>query len=122
VAQTLTVRGSAFKARFAGEDVTPNKEEADTTNQGASSVGNGQKRQRANTFFATDRQKVKRACYKACDKPYDISRYWLAVKAIRPPGWTPSRKAVDDFQKRLKKQTSFAELVEKAKAEHKDQA
>jgi flagellar biosynthesis regulator FlaF len=122
VAQTPTVRGSAFEARFAGEDVTPDEEEADTTNQGASSVGNGRKRQRANTSSATDRQKVKRARCKACDKPHDISRCWLAVEATRPPGWTPSRKAVDDFQKRLKKQTSLAELVEKARAEHEDQA
>jgi hypothetical protein len=74
VAQPLTVKGSAFEARFAGEDITPDKEEADTTNQGASSVGNGQKRQRANTSSVTDRQKVKRARYKACDKPHNISR------------------------------------------------
>jgi hypothetical protein len=40
VAQTPTVRGSAFKARFAGKDVTPDEEEANITNQGASSVGN----------------------------------------------------------------------------------
>jgi hypothetical protein len=84
VAQPLTVRESAFKARFAGEDITPDEEEADTINQGASSVRNSRKRQRANTFSATDRQKVKKARYKACDKPYNISRYWLAVKAIRP--------------------------------------
>jgi hypothetical protein len=86
VTQTPTVRGSAFEARFAGENITLNKEEADTTNQGASSVGNSQKRQRANTSSATDRQKVKRARYKACDKPHDINRCWLAVKATRPPG------------------------------------
>jgi hypothetical protein len=55
VTQTPTIRKSAFKARFAGEDITPNKEEADTTNQGANSVGNGQKRQRANTSSATNR-------------------------------------------------------------------
>jgi hypothetical protein len=122
VAQPLIINGSAFEARFAGEDITPDKEETDTTNQGASSVGNSQKRQRANTFSTTDRQKVKRVCYKACDKPYNISKYWLAVKAIRPPGWTPLRKVVNDFQKRLKKQTSLAELVKKARAEHKDQA
>jgi hypothetical protein len=30
VAQTPIVRESAFKARFAGEDITPDKEEADT--------------------------------------------------------------------------------------------
>jgi hypothetical protein len=98
VAQPLTIRESAFKARFAGEDVTSDEEEADTTNQEASSVGNGQKRQRANTSSATDRQKVKRARYKACDKPYNISKCWLAVKATRPPGWTPSRKAVMTFK------------------------
>jgi hypothetical protein len=54
VAQTLTIKGSAFKARFAGKDVTLDKEEANITNQGANSVGNSQKRQRANTSFATD--------------------------------------------------------------------
>jgi hypothetical protein len=86
VAQPLTIRGSAFKARFAGEDVTPDKEKADITNQGASSVGNGRKRQRANTSSATDRQKVKRARCKACDKSHNISKCWLAVKATRPPG------------------------------------
>jgi hypothetical protein len=122
VAQPLTIRRSAFKARFAGKDITPDKEEANTTNQGASNVGNSQKRQRANTSSATDRQKVKRARYKACDKPHNISKCWLAVKATRPPGWTPLRKAVNDFEKRLKKQKSLAELVEKARAEHKDQA
>jgi hypothetical protein len=85
VAQTPIVRRSAFEARFAGEDITPDKEEADTTNQEASSVGNSRKRQRANTSFATDRQKVKRARCKACDKPHNISKCWLAVKATRPP-------------------------------------
>jgi hypothetical protein len=75
VAQTPTVKRSAFKARFAGKDITPDKEEANTTNQGASSVGNGRKRQRANTSSATNRQKVKRARCKACDKPHNISRY-----------------------------------------------
>jgi hypothetical protein len=44
VAQTPIVKGSAFEARFAGKDVTPDKEEADTTNQGVSSVVNGRKR------------------------------------------------------------------------------
>jgi hypothetical protein len=29
---------------------------------------------------------------------------------------------MNNFKKRLKKQTSFTELVKKAKAEHKDQA
>jgi hypothetical protein len=86
VAQPLTVRESAFKARFAGKDITPDKEEANTTNQRANSVKNGRKRQRANTFSATNRQKVKRVRYKACDKPHNISRCWLAVKAIKPPG------------------------------------
>jgi hypothetical protein len=74
VAQTPTVRGSAFEARIAGEDITLNEKKANTTNQRASSIGNGRKRQRANTSFATDRQKVKRARYKACDKPHNISR------------------------------------------------
>jgi hypothetical protein len=74
VAQTPIVKKSAFKARFAGKDVTPDKEKANITNQEASSVGNGQKRQRANTSFVTDRQKVKRARCKACDKPHNISR------------------------------------------------
>jgi hypothetical protein len=122
VAQLLTIKGNAFKARFAGEDITPNEEKANTTNQGASNVRNGRKRQRANTSSATDRQKVKRARYKACDKLYNISKCWLAVKATRPPGWTPSRKAVDNFEKRLKKQKSLTELVEKARAEYKNQA
>jgi hypothetical protein len=75
VAQTPTIKGNAFKARFAGEDVTPDKEKANTTNQGANSVGNSRKRQRANTSSATDRQKVKKARCKACDKPHNISRY-----------------------------------------------
>jgi hypothetical protein len=104
------------------KDITLNKKEANTTNQGANNVENSQKRQRANTSFATNRQKVKKARYKACDKPYNISRCWLAVKAIRPPSWTPLRKAIDDFKKRLKKQKSFAKLVERARAKHKDQA
>jgi hypothetical protein len=86
MAQTLIIRESAFEARFIGKDITPNKEKANTINQGASSLENSRKRQRANTSFVTDRQKVKRARYKACDKPYNISRCWLAVKAIRPPG------------------------------------
>jgi hypothetical protein len=75
VAQLLTVKKSAFEARFAGEDITLNKEEANTTNQGASSVRNSRKRQRANTFSVTNQQKVKKARYKACDKLYNISRY-----------------------------------------------
>jgi hypothetical protein len=75
VAQPLTIRKSAFKARFSGENITLNKEKANITNQEASSVRNGQKKQRANTFSATDRQKVKRAYYKACDKLYNISKY-----------------------------------------------
>jgi hypothetical protein len=85
VAQPLTIKRSAFKARFAGKDVTPDEKEADTTNQGASSVRNGRKRQRTNTSSATNRQKVKKARYKACDKPHNISKCWLAVKATRPP-------------------------------------
>jgi hypothetical protein len=54
VAQTPTIKKSAFKARFAGKDITLNKEETNITNQGASSVENGRKRQRANTSFATN--------------------------------------------------------------------
>jgi hypothetical protein len=68
------------------ENVTPDEEEANTTNQGASNIRNSQKRQRANTSFITDCQKVKRARYKAYNKLYNISKYWLVVKAIRPSG------------------------------------
>jgi hypothetical protein len=68
------VKRSAFKARFADKDITPNKEEANTINQRASSIRNCQKRQRANTFFIINRQKVKRICYKTCDKPHNISK------------------------------------------------
>jgi hypothetical protein len=75
VAQPLTIRRSAFKARFADKDITLDKEKANIINQEASSVKNGRKRQRANTFSVTNRQKVKRAYYKACDKPYNISKY-----------------------------------------------
>jgi hypothetical protein len=57
---------SVFKATFVSEDITPDKKEADIINQGASNIRNSQKRQCANTFFATNRQKVKRAHYKAC--------------------------------------------------------
>jgi hypothetical protein len=71
---TAHYKKSAFKARFAGKDITLNKEKADIINQEASSVKNGRKRQRNNTFSATNRQKVKRARYKACNKPYNISR------------------------------------------------
>jgi hypothetical protein len=86
VAQLLTIKESAFKARFVSKNVTLDKEEANTTNQKASNIRNSQKRQRTNTSFATDRQKVKRARYKTYDKPHNISRCWLAVKAIRLPG------------------------------------
>jgi len=118
----VTIRGSAFETSFAGENANPEREEADTTNQGASSAENSRKRQRAPTSATNDRQKAKRARCKACDRPHDISRCWLAVEASRPPGWKPSQKAVDDFKKRLQKQKSLAELVEKARAEYQDQA
>jgi hypothetical protein len=81
----VTIRGSAFKTSFAGENVNPEREEANTTNQGASSVENSQKRQRTPTSATNDRQKAKRARYKACDRPHDILRCWLAVEALRPP-------------------------------------
>jgi hypothetical protein len=55
VAQPLIIKKSAFKARFAGEDITLNKKEANITNQRVSSIKNSQKRQRANTFFITNR-------------------------------------------------------------------
>jgi hypothetical protein len=82
----VTIRGSAFKTSFAGENVNPKREEANTTNQGASSAENSQKRQRAPTSATNNRQKAKRARCKACDRLYNILRCWLAVKALRPPG------------------------------------
>jgi hypothetical protein len=57
-----------------GKDITLNKKKANTINQEANNIRNGRKRQRANTFFATNRQKVKRARYKACDKSHNINK------------------------------------------------
>ena len=88
-----TTRGSAFGTRFAGEDASPDEDEADTTDQGASNVENIRnirKRQRANTSSVPKGQKVKRVQCKACDKPHDITKCWLAVEASRPPGQTPT--------------------------------
>jgi hypothetical protein len=74
VAQPLTIKESAFKARFVGKDITPNKKKANTTNQEANNIRNSQKRQRANISFATNRQKVKKARYKTCDKSHNINK------------------------------------------------
>jgi hypothetical protein len=41
---------------IAGKNVTPDKKKADTINQGASNIRNGQKRQRANTSSVTVRK------------------------------------------------------------------
>ena len=117
-----TIRGSAFGTRFAGENASPDEDRADTTDQGASNMENSRKRQRANTSSVPKGQKVKRVQCKACDRPHDITKCWLAVEASRPPGWIPTQKAVDELERRLKKQKSLAELVEKARREHKDSA
>jgi len=69
-----TIRGSAFRTRFTGKNTTPNKDEADTTDQGASNVENSRKRQRANTSSVPKGQKVKRVQYKAYNRPHDITR------------------------------------------------
>ena len=117
-----TIRGSAFGTRFAGENAIPDEDEADTTDQGAGKVENSRKRQRANTSSVPKGQKVKRVQCKACDRPHNITECWLAVEASRPPGWVLSQKAVDELERRLKKQKSLAELIEKARRQHEDSA
>jgi hypothetical protein len=115
-----------FEASFAGENATL-QEEADTTNPMTSSprahetAENSRKRQRASTSATNDRQRGKTRCA-ACDRLHDISKCWLVIEAIRPPDWKPSQRKVDEFEKRLKEQKSLAQLVERVRKEHLDQA
>ena len=111
------MRGSAFEASFAGENVI-----SDTTDQGASNAGNSRKRQGEPTSATNDRKKNKRLHCKACDRLHDTSKCWLAVESLRPPGWEPTQKAIDQLEKRLKKDKALAELIEKARALHLDEA
>lgn len=121
-----TTRGSAFQASFAGEHSTLDEEVAEATNQGVSNTtrndkSENRKRHRSSTSATNDRQRGKTRC-PACDQLHEITQCWLAVEAIRPPDWKPSRKKVDEFEKRLKQQKSLADLVKKARKEHQDQA
>jgi len=124
IAGKLTLRGGAFQARFAGEHSTL-QEVAEATNQETSKTTqdkseNHRKRHRSSTS-ATDRQRGKTRC-PACDQLHEITQCWLVVEATRPPDWKPSQKRVDEFEKRLKKQKSLAELVKRIRKEHEDQA
>jgi hypothetical protein len=120
----LTTRGSAFQARFAGDHSALDEEVAGATNA-AKTTGdkseNQRKRPRSTTSAATDRQRGKKRCL-ACDKLHEIAQCWLAIEALRPPGWKPSQRKVEEFDKRVMQDKALAATVERVRKEHEDQA
>lgn len=131
-----TARGSAFQASLA--DAASPEGVGSIANQVASSqeayenTENSRKRPRVSTSGTDqqsgkrstpvlDRQNRKSRC-RACGRQHDISKCWLAIEAIRPLEWVPTQNRVADFERRMKQDKSFANLVEKAREEYQDQA
>jgi hypothetical protein len=91
------VRGSASQVSFAVEEATPGEGDAETANIGlpnqegekSKTMGRCHKRSRAATETSGKREKSR---YEACDKWRPLSRYWLAVEALRPVGWNSPKK------------------------------
>jgi hypothetical protein len=121
------VRGSAFRVSFAGEEATPDEEDAEAANiglpnlEGESSKAMVRSHKRSRAATETSGKRDKSRC-EACGKWHPLPRCWLAVEALRPVGWNPPKKLEAEFERMMRDQKEFARRVEMARKEHMDHA
>jgi hypothetical protein len=103
-----TIRGTAFEARFAGEQA-PQADPGEGEKQ-------PRKRQRAGTatVSGSDRSKRKAKC-PACDGPHILRKCWVVMEKERPDDWIPSQQKLDRLEKKLQENKGLAKLVDEAK-------